>query len=147
VAVKTTQTVFNGYGMQETCDMLVEALIHPSMPAFAVCSDNTVWARFSASAFSYQKERIEIMTAVPSKLTYASVSRPFRFNKDAHHHFLAHVKAYRRSHIKVTQDTLGLLNPCAIIQNNGSAVGQFTFFHLILRELILSHLSYTKFRA
>jgi len=27
--------------------------IHPSMPAFMVCSDNTVWAYFSASIFSY----------------------------------------------------------------------------------------------
>ena len=121
-AVKTTQTVFNGYGAQETCDMLVEALIHPSMPAFTVCSDDTVWARFSAAVFSYQKERIRITT-----------ERPFRFNKDTHHRFLAHVIAYRRSHIKVTQDNLTriqaleLLNPCAIIQNNGSAVGKFTF--------------------
>ena len=132
-AVKATQMVFNGYGAQETCDMLVQALIHPFMPAFEVCSDNTVWARFSAAVFSYQEERIKIITAVPSKLAYVSGSRPFRFNKDAHHRFLAHVIAYRRSHVKVTQENLrriqalGLLNSCAIIQNNGSAVGEFAF--------------------
>jgi hypothetical protein len=55
-AVKSTQTVFNGYGRQETCDMLLKALIHPGMPAFAVCSDETVWARFKASVFSYQSQ-------------------------------------------------------------------------------------------
>ena len=131
--VKATQTVFNGYSAQKTCDMLVQALIHPFMPAFAVCHDDTVWARFSAAVFSYQKERIRIISAVPSKLAYVSGSRPFQFNKDAHHHFLAHVMAYKRSHVKVTQDdltriqALGLLNSSAIIQNNGCAVGEFTF--------------------
>ncbi len=132
-AVKATQTVFNGYGAQETCDMLVQALIHPFMSAFAVCNDDTVWARFSASVFSYQGERIRIISAAPSKLAFVSGSRPFRFNKDAHHRFLAHVIDYRRSHVKVTQDNLtriqalGLLNSSAIIQNNGSAVGEFAF--------------------
>jgi hypothetical protein len=136
-AVKETQTVFNGYGAQETCDMLVQALIHPFMPAFAVCSDDIVWARFSAAVFSYKKERIGIISAVPSKLAYVSGPRPFRFNKDAHHRFLAHVIAYRRSHVKVTQDNLtriqalGLLNTSAIIQNNGSAVGGFALQVLI----------------
>ena len=68
-----------------------------------------------------------------SSTLYASSSRPFLFKKDAHHCFLAHVIAYRRSHVKVTQDNLtriqalGLLNPCAIIQNNGTAVGKFAF--------------------
>ena len=113
--------------------MLVEALIHPSMPSFVVCGNDTVWARFSVAVFSYQKERIGIVTAVPSRLAYVSGSRPFRFNKDAHHRFLALVIAYRRLHVKVTKDTLtkiqelGLLNSCAIIQDDGSAIGEFTF--------------------
>jgi len=68
-----------------------------------------------------------------SSTLYVSGSRPFRFNKDAHHRFLAHVMAYKRSHVKVTQDdltriqALGLLNSSAIIQNNGCAVGEFAF--------------------
>jgi hypothetical protein len=121
--------------------MLVEALIHPSMPAFAVCSDDTVWARFCATVFSYQKERIRIATAVPAELPYVSGPRPFRFNKDGHHRFLAHVTAYKRSHVKVNQDTLtkiqalGLLNPSAIIQINGSAVGEYPFLICMLKEL------------
>lgn len=58
-----------------------------------------------------------ITTAVRSnlKLAYASGSRPLRFNKDAHHSFLAHAIAYRRSHVKDSTLTkkiqLVLLNP------------------------------------
>jgi hypothetical protein len=129
-AVKLAQTVFNGYGAQETCDMLVEALIHPAMPTLAVCSDEIVWARFTDAVFSYQKERVRIATATPSPLPYVSGAHPFRFDKDGHHRFLVHVSAYRRSHVKVTQDTLskmqalGLLTPSAIIQSNGYATGK-----------------------
>lgn len=75
--------------------MLVEALIHPLMPTFTVCTDDTVWARFYATVFSYQMERVRIATAVPSELPYVSGHRPFRFDKDGHHRFLAHVSAYR----------------------------------------------------
>ena len=119
--------------------MLVEALIHPSMPAFAVCTDETVWARFSSTVFSYQKERVKIATAVPAQLPYVSGPRPFRFNKDGHHRFLKHVSSYRRTHVKVNQDTLikikamGLLNPCAVIQNDGSAIGELAFLICKLR--------------
>jgi hypothetical protein len=43
IAVKSTQTVFNGYGAQETCNMLVEALIYPTMSTASVCSDEDIW--------------------------------------------------------------------------------------------------------
>jgi hypothetical protein len=134
--VKTTQEVFNGYGAQETSDMLFEALIHPAMSTFDVCRDETVWTRFKAAVFSYQKERIWIATASPSKLPYVSGPLPFRFDKDGHHRFLAHVSTYRRSHVKVTQETLskiqalGLLNPSAVIQSNGGAKGTIHNFIL-----------------
>jgi hypothetical protein len=124
--------VFNGYGAQETCDMLVNALIYPTMPAFAVCSDDPVWARFKTAVFGYQKERVEIVMTLP----YVSGPRPFRFNKDSHGRFLVHVFSYRRSHVKVNQDTLtkiqslGLLDPGAMIQNNGIAKGEFGYLSL-----------------
>ena len=128
--VKSIQTVFNGYGAQETCDMLVEACIHPATPTVVVCRNDVVWGRFYAAVFSYQQERIRIVTAVPSELRYVSGQRPFRFNKDAHHRFLAHVSAYRRTHVKVKQEALakmqelGLLDPRAVIQDDGIAVGE-----------------------
>lgn len=140
-AVKSTQEVFNGYGAQETCDMLVEALIYPSMPTWAVCRDDEVWARFYAAVFSYQKERVRIATAVPSELPYVSGQRPFRFDKDGHGRFLVHVAAYRRTHVKVNQDTLSkmqelcLLDASAVIQNNGRAVGEFNNFIFKLSRL------------
>ena len=116
--------------------MLVDALIYPSMPAFAVCSDDKVWARFKTAVFGYQKERVEIANTLP----YVSGPRPFRFNKDSHGRFLVHVSSYRRSHVKVNQDTLtkiqslGLLNSGAIIQNNGIATGEFGYLTFVLSQ-------------
>ncbi|TFK58102.1 hypothetical protein BDN72DRAFT_731871, partial [Pluteus cervinus] len=53
VAVKSNQLVFNGYGAQETCDMLLEAFILPTMPASMVCADDAVWSRFSQAVSTY----------------------------------------------------------------------------------------------
>jgi hypothetical protein len=91
--------------------MLVEALIHLAMPVFAICNDETLWARFKDAVFSYQKERVRIAMATPSELPYVSGSSPFRFDKDGHHRFLAHVSAYRRSHVMVNEDTLQIPSP------------------------------------
>ena len=140
VAVKSTQTVFNGYGAQETCDMLVEALIYPTMPAASVCSDEDLWKRFKDKVISYQKERVSIALATRSSmmLPYVSSERPFQFNIKGHNIFLSHVLAYRRSYVKVNQEelykmqALGLLNPLAILQDDGHAVGESLFFILLL---------------
>lgn len=113
------------------------------MPAFAICSDEMLWARFKGAVFSYQKERVLIAMATPSELPYVSGTCPFRFDKDGHHRFLAHVSAYRRSHVKVTQDTLckiqalGLLTPSAIIGSNGCATGKFEKFFVPIHSLLL----------
>jgi len=133
-AVKATQTVFNGYGAQETCDMLVQALISPAMPVVAVCSDPEIWSRFETTVFEYQRKRIELATCHPSCLPYVSGTDPFRFNVDGHNRFLKHVSAYRRSYVRVgsceldRMNRLNLLNPEAIIQNNG--VGHSTQHYL-----------------
>ena len=124
-AVKATQTVFNGYGAQETCDMLIYALLSPAMPAYAICCDSELWTRFEKTIFDYQKKRLELATARPVVLPYVSGIHPFRFNVDGHNRFLAHVLGYKRSHVKVDKSLLeqmlamNLLNPSAIIQNNG----------------------------
>jgi hypothetical protein len=130
IAVKSTQTVFNGYGAQETCDMLVEALIYPTMPTVSVCSGEDIWKRFKDKVISYQKERVSIAltTRTSLMLPYVSNDRPFRFDIKGHNLFLSHVSAYRRSHVKVDQEeldkmqALGLLNPLAILQDDGRAI-------------------------
>jgi len=43
LAIKGNQQVFNGYGVQETCDMLCGALIHPCMPVYQLCVDDVLW--------------------------------------------------------------------------------------------------------
>ena len=144
VAVKLTQTVFNGYGAQETCDMLVEALVYPTMPTASLCRDEDIWKRFRDKVISYQKERVSIAleTRTSTMLPYISSERPFQFNMKGHNIFLSHVKAYRRSHVKVNQEdlykmqALGLLNPLSILQDNGHAVGELFFIFSLLSCLI-----------
>ena len=116
IAVKSTQKVFNGYGAQETCDMLVEALVYPTMPTASLCSDEDIWTRFKNKVISYQKERVSIALATGSStmLPYVSSEQPFQFNIKGHNTCLSHVYAYRRSYVKVNQEKLyGLIElPC-----------------------------------
>ena len=136
VAVKSNQFVFNGYGAQETCDMLVEALIYPTMPTASVCGGEDIWKRFKDKIISYQKERVSIALTTRSSamLPYVSSDRPFRFNIKGHNSFLSNVSAYRRSYVKVNQEelykmqALGLLNPLAILQDDGHAIGELLLF-------------------
>jgi UDP-3-O-acyl-N-acetylglucosamine deacetylase len=112
--------------------MLVEAFIYPTMPTASICSDEVLWKRFKDTVISYQRERICIATTTRAStmLPYISNPRPFRFNVDGHNRFLSHVSAYRRSHVKVNREELdkmrsfGLLNPLAILQDDGHAVGK-----------------------
>jgi hypothetical protein len=70
-----------------------------------------------------------------------SSDRPFRFNIKGHNIFLSHVSAYRRSYVKANQEelynmqALGLLNPLAILQDDGHAVGEFFYFILYFISL------------
>lgn len=131
LAIKNNQRVFNGYGAQETCDMLFEALLSPFMPAFAICEDPQLWNRFETALFDYQETRLDLINSIPSILPFVSGRRPFRFDRNGHNLFLMHVSTYRRQYIKANSDQLAklnkynLLNPNAILQNDGRAVGKY----------------------
>ena len=142
LSVKDDQKVFNGYGAQETCDMLFQALLSPCIPTSAVCEDSQLWIRFKMAVFEYQEIRLALINSTPSILPFVSGRRPFHFNKDGHNRFLTHVSTYRRKYVKVNKDQLkqineyNLLNPNAILQDNGKAVGKLIVLCCV--RLILS---------
>ncbi|KDR73757.1 hypothetical protein GALMADRAFT_212561 [Galerina marginata CBS 339.88] len=125
LAVKGNQKVFNGYGAQETCDMLCSVLIQPCMPAYFVCVDDALWKRFRQGVIDYQLERLRLLSTKP--FPYVSGSKPFRMNHDAHERFMKHVLCYRKQYVSVDQRILDamhrreLLNPRAVIQSSGFA--------------------------
>jgi hypothetical protein len=134
LSVKNNQKVFNGYGAQETCDMLFQALIFPCMFTYAVCKDPDVWHRFKTAVFEYQDIRLGLVRSKPLILPYVSSRRPFRFNRDGHNRFLRHVSTYRRQSVKVERDTLAKINELnlldfnAALQDNGTALRKHSYF-------------------
>lgn len=138
LAIKNNQLVFNGYGAQETCDMLVSAAIHPCMPAYLICRSAHLFGILLQAVIQYDGSRHESVDSKLSpkgRLPYISSKRPFRMNEDGHRRFLALVKCYRRKHVAVHQQELttfhskGLLNPDATIQDDGVAIGLLIFCH------------------
>lgn len=133
LSVKNNQKVFNGYGAQETSDMLFEAMIFPGMPTLAVCQDPNVWHRFKTAVFDYQDIRLGLVNSKPIILPYVSGRRPFRFNRDGHNKFLRHVSTYRRQFVKVERDTLSKINELnlldfnATLLDNGTASGMYLY--------------------
>lgn len=125
LAVRSNQKVFNGYGAQETCDMLFQSLLSPLMPAYLVCSHLQLWERFKTAVIEYQAKRIQIIN--DKLLPFVSGPRPFFMNVDGHNRFLMHVSTYRRKTVLVDQPlltllhNLGLLDPLATIQGDGSS--------------------------
>ncbi|KAJ7877069.1 hypothetical protein B0H14DRAFT_3130263 [Mycena olivaceomarginata] len=124
--MRANQMAFNGSGAQETSDQLFLALIHPQMPAYYVCADDTLWDRFLKTVIDYDEDRTNL--AAPSaRLPAVSGPRPFYMNLDGHTKYLHHVLTYRRFNVFVYQDLLqaahelGLFLPNAIIQPNGCA--------------------------
>jgi hypothetical protein len=130
-AVKSDQTVFNGYGSQEACDMLYLAMITPAMPAQLICRSKHLWDRFVEALFRYQRERIQILNR--GYLPSVSGEGAFRMNADAHRRFLSHVSCYKRKFCMLSKDelenfhSLSLLNPSYVIGNTGKAVGENPF--------------------
>jgi len=127
--VKSNQRVFNGYGAQETCDMLIQAMIHPCMPVFLVCSDVAVWQHFKDALISYQQGRITLFKDKP--FPHVSSRHPFQLNRDEHARFMAHVLCYRRQHVSLDQHQLdmfhsmNLFNPYAVLQSDGKGKGEY----------------------
>ncbi|KAF7798752.1 hypothetical protein EIP86_009977 [Pleurotus ostreatoroseus] len=138
--IKGNQKVFNGYGAQETTDMLFTACIHPRMPTYLVCKDDALWSSLKSRTFGYQEERIaalwaskKVNRANGSKKAgypYVSGSLAFRMNVKGHARFLSDVPVFRRKEVRIDQTTLdlllarGLLDPDATIQDNGYALKQ-----------------------
>lgn len=131
--IKSNQRVFNGYGAQETCDMLFLAFIHPFMPASVVCKSNDIFDRLSKSLVNYRKDHHNLLFDLVhrSYLPLTSGHRPFAFLLSAHKYFLQKaVLCSRRHQIKVDQDTLNelhklhLLTPEATYDKDGLATGK-----------------------
>jgi hypothetical protein len=137
--VKDNQHVFNGYGAQEACDMLVLACLHPCMPTFMVCRDSSLFTRLHDALIKYRTDRVRLIES--KRLPLLSSERPFRFNSRAHKLFLQSVSCSRRYHVIVNQEALsqmhnlGLLNPDAVIQDSGFATGKSFAFIVIYFHL------------
>lgn len=126
--VTSNQRVFNGYGVQEATDMLALARIHPDMPTYYVCKHPDLFARFKRNVVSYQTSRIQLMDTPGFPLI--SGPFPFHFNAKAHEKFCLTLVSMRRSTLRMDQDALdemhsmNLLNPNAVIQPDGKAIGE-----------------------
>ncbi|KAJ7490481.1 hypothetical protein FB451DRAFT_1361348 [Mycena latifolia] len=79
-SMKSTQTVFNGSGAQETTDQLLLALIQPLMPAVYVL-------------IAYDEDRMNLATT-RFPLPHVSGYRPFRINLDGHTKYLSRISCY-----------------------------------------------------
>lgn len=128
IAIKDTQTVFNGYGAQETCDMLFEALLSPCMPAYLVCRNVDLWNRLLDAVRGYQQGRLDLVSG--KTLPAISTATLFNFKTSAHSDFLTKVYCYRKKNVLVSAGVLekihrlGLLDPEATIMDDGTAVGK-----------------------
>lgn len=127
--VKNNQLVFNGYGAQETSDMLSQAAIHPVMPSFFICQSDSLFTHFKENVIDYQKSRLDLCKH--PRITSVSSFSPFRFNTSAHKFFLQRVLCSRRARVSVDVSTLAelhrrnLLNPNALLQDTGDADGEY----------------------
>lgn len=140
IAVKNTQKVFNGYGAQETCDMLYMAILSPCMPAYLVCRNDVLWKRFSEAVVNYQRQRLDLVSG--TDLPAISGKQVIFMNTKAHEKFIGTVSCYRKKQVKVHRDclklyhSLGLLDPDATIQDDGTAVGKSLFYLVSFRLFV-----------
>lgn len=131
VEVRNNQCVFNGYGAQESADMLFQALIHPVMPAHHICTNDSLFERFSQAVIQYRQDRHALVNH--PRLPLLSSALPFVFKESAHRFFLQKVSCFSRYCVPVTQQTLDflhqmqLLDPDAQIQSDGTAMGRPPF--------------------
>jgi len=59
--VKDNQRIFNGYGAQEACDMLVHALLHPCVPSYMIYQDPMLFDWFRDALISYHESRNDLV--------------------------------------------------------------------------------------
>lgn len=128
VEVRNNQCVFNGYGAQESADMLFQALIHPVMPAHHICTNDLLFEHFSQAVIQYRQDQHTLINH--PRLPLLSSAYPFIFRESAHRFFLQNISCFSRYHVPVTQQTLDILHqmqlvdPDAQIQPDGTAIGR-----------------------
>ncbi|KAJ3554371.1 hypothetical protein NP233_g12435 [Leucocoprinus birnbaumii] len=127
LSIKSNQKVFNGYGAQETNDMITNVGLHPLLPVRLLCLDETLWKDFEREVVIYQQRRVDLVLKKGSRLSSTSGARPFEFKRNAHKQFMSYVTVYRRETFKASQEFLdmanarGLGNPAATITGARSA--------------------------
>ncbi|KAJ7631609.1 hypothetical protein DFH06DRAFT_1337586 [Mycena polygramma] len=125
-SMKNHQTVFNGSGAQEATDQLLEALIHPQMPALYVCQHDATFNRLHKVFIEYDASRMQLATS-DAHLPFVSGARPLRMNQSGHIKYLRHISSYRRNLVRLDADrlqqahALGLFVPNAVIHPDGHA--------------------------
>ncbi|MGH7238965.1 MAG: hypothetical protein ACREHG_02750 [Candidatus Saccharimonadales bacterium] len=133
-AIKLQQDIFNGYGSQESSDLLLYCRIHPRMPVSKICGNDTLFARFSHVVINYQLELYNrfLSRDAPNRLPLISphnMLTPFYFNQTGYDTFIQSVRTFRRTYVYMTFEELkayeedDLWNPLAVIQPDGSAKG------------------------
>lgn len=131
--IKERQDIFNGFGAQESCDVLFSALIHPLMPTTYICCSETLWERLRRALIEHHLLRVNRVLDPQSlsltPLPYLSGQNPFVMNTNGHKLYAAQVYCYRRSTVKLDAHqltlahTLGLFNPDAVLGTDGIATG------------------------
>jgi hypothetical protein len=97
VNLQANQCVFNGYGAQEACNMIVLACFYPCMPTFMVCCDPSLFTSLHDALIKYP---MDCMWLIKSKrLPLLSSERQFCFNSCAHKLYLQSVSCSHWYHV------------------------------------------------
>ncbi|KAK1236062.1 fatty acid synthase alpha subunit Lsd1 [Marasmius sp. AFHP31] len=138
--LKSEAQYFNGLGAQESCDLLVQNVIHPLLPTSCLCADDLLWARFKKAIhdhFTFTYDLIHKTNNPP--FPHVSSSAAFKMNIHAHSRYItAAVFCYRRASVLVDQEWLdkahaqNLFDNQGILKRDGSASGTFSFPVFIL---------------
>ncbi len=99
------------------------------MPIHCLCESDLSFDRLVEGIMKYTQDTKDVI-ANP-KLPVVSGLRPFRFNVNGHHHFLASVFCCQHEKFRATpgwlclSTDLGYLAPDRYILNNGSTIGMY----------------------
>lgn len=127
IAIQNDQQAFNGYGGQETCDMLFQALLSPCIPASEVCRCEEAFQQLKNALQSYQLGRQNCLHT----MHFPSVSgdTAFHMHHDGHSRFLRTVTCYKRRFVSVNDATLQAMHSrqllsSGMLQASGYALGE-----------------------
>ncbi|KAJ7627918.1 hypothetical protein DFH06DRAFT_1141429 [Mycena polygramma] len=120
-SMKTDQTVFSGSEAQEATDQLLDALIHPQMPALYVCQHDITFNQLHKVFIKYNMSRMQLATS-SAYLPSVSGTRPLQINQSGHIKYLQHILSYQRNLLRLDANlgtciwSFGLFVPNAVIQ-------------------------------